>query len=821
MAACVKPRIPLGRSTMKKKQLALSGALLLVPIAALAQQANTGDAEQNLPPVTVLSDKKTETPKRKVKKSSASKKAKSTPSNVPDQSPGQEDLLAGDAHGLQLDSQGIRPPSVTAQTVGGVIVSDPTLGRVSSVSREGINILGGPAQTSFYQAASVIPSVNVESPDPFGLSATRNINIAGKGDFHLSRTINGLPIMGIVGGNDLYDLQNVSRLDVYRGPIPADRSLGISNASGVINQVLLGPQSTPSVFAEQSFGSWNFNKTFARVDTGLLSTGTELFISGSTASADKWSGSGDESRDNFAVGLSQRVTKDLKVDINAVYSKFEGNPYKALTYAQTQNLSQYYGLDYDKTFNPANKANYYKFNRVSSEDYAVFASVDYRLAEGQHIVFKPYYWNNDGEQWSGVGSGANGQLQIWRQQNDNLGGVLEYDGHFGTGTDVVAGYWWQSLAPPPPPTDQRRFNISNTGALTFANWNTIAKIDNFVVNSPYVQLTQEFGTVSVTGGVRYMSLGAPEMRYYRTTGVPDGTLEEALSYPGLSEYSDAFVTARDYNEFLPNFGITNEFGGGWSANFSYGRNFGRPDWGPQASNYISNRTTFQSKGIDLQDLVDNVRPEIADQFSAQLRYNNHGLTIVPGVFYALHDHKQVKINDPAVNNLAYYVGTGSTTEYGAELQASYNFGDQLFAFASATLSSETFDGDTQTLSGGSPIKTKGNQIPNTPRAMFKAGVTYSWYDFAFTPVVRVIGERYGDAQNKNKVPAYTVTDFTVAYNIRQKLGLEEATLKFGVVNLFNQEYISEISPSDTDLSSDAQYYVGAPRTFIGTVAVKF
>lgn len=806
---------------MKKKQLALSGALLLVPIAALAQEANTGDAEQTLPPVTVLSDKKTEAPKRKVKKSSESKKAKSTPANVPEQSPGQDDLLAGNVHGLQLDSQGILAPSVTAQTVGGVIVSDPTLGRASSVSREGINILGGPAQTSFYQAASIIPSVNVESPDPFGLSATRNINISGKGDFHLSRTINGLPIMGIVGGNDLYDLQNVSRLDVYRGPIPADRSLGISNASGVINQVLLGPQSTPSVFAEQSFGSWNFNKTFARVDTGLLSTGTELFISGSTASADKWSGSGDKSRDNFAVGLSQRVTKDLKVDINAVYSKFEGNPYKALTYAQTQNLSQYYGLDYDKTFNPANKANYYKFNRVSSEDYAVFASVDYRLAEGQHIVFKPYYWNNDGEQWSGVGSGANGQLQIWRQQNDNLGGVLEYDGHFATGTDVVAGYWWQSLAPPPPPTDQRRFSISNTGALTFANWNTIAKIDNFVVNSPYVQLTQEFGTVSVTGGVRYMSLGAPEMRYYRTAGVPNGTLDEALSYPGLSEYSDAFVTARDYNEFLPNFGITNDFGGGWSANFSYGRNFGRPDWGPQASNYISNRTAFQNANIDLQDLVDNVRPEIADQFSAQLRYNNHGLTIVPGVFYALHDHKQVKINDLALNNLAYYVGTGSTTEYGAELQASYNFGDQLFAFASATVSSETFDGDTQTLSGGSPIKTKGNQLPNTPRAMFKAGVTYSWYDFAFTPVVRVIGDRYGDAQNKNKVSGYAVADFTVAYNIRQKLGLEEATLKFGVVNLFDKEYISQISPSDTDLSSDAQYYVGAPRTFIGTVAVKF
>lgn len=803
---------------MIKKQLALSGTLLLVPLAALAQEANTGNAEKPLPPVTVFSDKKAEPTKHKVaKKDGASEKVKPTTANVPNQSPGEPDLSLGDANGPQLDSQGVLPPSVTAQTVGGLIVSDPTLGRVSSVSREGLNILGGGAQTSFYQAADILPSVVVESPDPFGLSNTRNINIGGKGDFHLSRNINGLPILGIVGGNDLYDLENISRLDVYRGSIPADKSLGVSNASGVIDQIILGPQNTPSVFAEQSFGSWNFNKTFARVDTGLLSTGMQLFISGSTASADKWTGAGDETRDNFALGLSQKIGSDLKVDINTVYSKFDGNPYKALTYAQTQHLSQYYELDYDQTFNNATRANYYKFNRVSSEDFAVFANIDYRFAEGQHLVFKPYYWNNDGEQWSAAGN----QIQIWRQQNDNLGGALEYNGHFATGTDVVAGYWWQSLAPPPPPTDQRRFNITSSGELTFANWNTIANIDNFVINSPYAQVTQSLGTVTVTGGARYMNLGAPEMRYYMTAGVPDGTLDKALSYPGLKEYGDALVAARDYNEFLPNLGITKDFGGGWSTNFAYGRNFGRPDWGPQASNYISNRATFQSKGIDLQDLVDNVRPEIADQFSAQLRYSNYGLTVVPGVFYALHDHKQVKINDPAINNLAYYVGTGSSTEYGAELQASYNFGSQFFAFGSATVSSETFDGDTQTLSGGAPISTKGKQIPNTPRAMFKAGVTYTWNDFAFTPVVRIISERYGDAQNLNKVPGYTVADFNVAYNIRQKFGLDEATLKFGVVNLFDKKYISEISPNDTDLSSDAQYYVGAPRTFIGTVAIKF
>src|SRR5690606_38889884 len=114
------------------------------------------------------------------------------------------------------------------------------------------------------------------------------------------------------------------------------------------------------------------------------------------------------------------------VDINTVYMKFDGNPYRALTYDQTRHLSANYYRDYNKTLtgNAATDAFYYGFNRVSSEDVAVLANVDYRIAEGQHLVFKPYYWSNDGEQWNSAGS----QIQIWRQQNENIGGVLEYDG---------------------------------------------------------------------------------------------------------------------------------------------------------------------------------------------------------------------------------------------------------------------------------------------------------------------------------------------------------------------------------------------------------
>lgn len=701
-----------------------------------------------------------------------------------------------------------------------ILSTAPQPAGVGSVTGQGISILGGPAQTSFYQALTMMPSVLVESPDPYGLSPTRNISIRGKGDFHLSKNIEGLPIMGIVGGTDLYDLENIRRIDVYRGAVPSDQSLGLSNASGVVNQLILGPQDKAGVFGRQAFGTDNFYKTFVRVDTGLLKdTATRAFISASNIDVDKWKGAGDIQRQNVTFGINQAIGERITVDLNAVYNKFDGNTYRALSYAQAQDIRRNYMFDYNTvlTGNPATDVNYYKFNRVTAEDFAIFGKVDYNFAPGQHIVIKPYFWNNNGYNYSAAGS----QVQIWRQQNQNVGNVAEYQGKFATGTDVVAGYWWQSMAPPPPPTDQRRFTVNASGQLVFANWQSLARIDDFTVNSPYVQVSQKFGATFVTAGVRYMILGAPQMQYYNTIGIPDGTYDQALATnPAVN--SDAAVKARDYTAWLPNIAVRHDINAALSANVSYGRRFGRPDWGPQASNFISNQGTFTGKGYTLQTLVDKVRPEIADQFDASLRYNNFGLTIVPGVFYAKHQNKQVKVIDTSIGpNIAYYMGTGSSTEYGAELEASYAITERLAVFGTGTWASETFDQDTPTLSGGAILGTKGKQIPNTPQIMLKGGTTYQWAGVGFTPVVRYIGPRYGNAANTERVPGYTVADFTASYDLGQHIGFESFKASISVLNIFDRRYVSQISPNDTDLSAGANYYAGAPRTVVGSLTMKF
>ena len=332
----------------------------------------------------------------------------------------------------------VPPIEVNASQQQGVAVPDPQPAPVTSITPEGLSLMGGPAQTSSYQAADAVPSVLVESPDPYGLSPTRNISIRGKSDFHLSKNIEGLPIYGIVGGADLIDLENVQRLDVYRSSIPADKSLSISHATGLIDQRILGPQDKAGVFGRQAFGSDSFYKTFLRVDTGLnKDTGTKAFFSVSAAGADKWTGDGSQERRNFTFGVNQKVGDRLTIDVNGVYDQYQGNLWRALTYAQSLDLKTYgrYAYNTVLTGNPATDASYYGFNKGIYNNYATFAKVDYEVADGHHIVFRPYYWNDNGVQYSTSGT----SVQKWNQNNDNLGGVLKYEGHFGKTTDVVTG----------------------------------------------------------------------------------------------------------------------------------------------------------------------------------------------------------------------------------------------------------------------------------------------------------------------------------------------------------------------------------------------
>jgi iron complex outermembrane receptor protein len=513
------------------------------------------------------------------------------------------------------------------------------------------------------------------------------------------------------------------------------------------------------------------------------------------------------------LGISQQLGSLVKIDLDLVYNRFSGHTYRPLTYSQVQNLHDNYDYDYNATLtgNAAADVNYYDVNRVKYENYAALAKIDFKLAENQNLVLKPYYWNSDGVTYSAIGS----NVQAWHQQNDNLGGVLEYQGRFGSHTNLVVGYWAQSMDPPPPPTDQTLNTVTANGSLNFSRWSTLAKIDSFIVNSTYFQLTETLDQTILSGGLRYMDLGVPEMQYYKTAGLPNVSYDQIWAYNPTPDVNAATV-AKKYGEFLPNFGIRQEINAKWSATASYGRKFGRPDWGPQASNFISNEAAFVAKGVTLQALINRVKPELSDQIDMSASYKSGGLDVVSTVFGAKNQNRQVLVTDPSFGGLSYYQGTAKTTQYGIELEAGYQFNESLSFFGSGTLASETYDDDTPTLSGGRTLATKGKQIPNTANTMFKGGLTYRWRGLAISPVVRNIGQRYGDSAQTQPVKGYTVFDLNANYHFGHDI-----RLSMNLQNVFGREYVSQISANDFNLNGATAYYVGAPRTLAFTLSGKF
>lgn len=695
------------------------------------------------------------------------------------------------------------------------LFSEPSPTPKTTITKEGIKLFGGAGQTSLYAPADLSPSVLVESPDPFGVSTNRNINIRGKSDFHLAKNIMGVPLAAIVGGADMVDLENLDRLDVYRGGIAANTGLGASNAAGVLDQIIQGPRDKFNLFAKQGYGSLDFHKTFMRVDSGKLTeSGTKFFVSGSTLGADKWKGSGDETRDSMMLGVSQDFGSAVKLDWYGLYNKFKGNTYRTLTWTQTQNLKDNYKYDYNPSLTgvAATDVNYYKFNKNEQENVATLANLEATVAEGHKFVFKPYFWTSNGISYSASGT----KVQKWYQQNDNLGGVAEYQSKFSTGTDVTLGYWGQRMTAPPPPTDQRQYTVTASGDLAWSAWGTLAKIDPFIFSSPYAQVSQSIDKTTLSGGMRFMDFGAPRMRYYNTAGLPNVSYDKVWDY-NPTENTNAHVSAKNYQEWLPNLGVKQELNSEWSVSLSYARKFGRPDWGPQASNFITNQAAFLAKGVTLQTLVDKVRPELSDQFDLSTQYKHGGLSVTPTLFYAMNQNRQVLVTDAGLG-LSYYQGTARTTQYGFELESSFKINESWTLFGTGTLAAETYDNDTPVLTGGAALRTKGKQIPNAPNTMLKGGVTYQIGDLTLTPVVRYVGKRYGDSVEAQPVDDYYLINFNAAYNFG--LG-HDVKLELNATNLLNKRYIAQISPNDFNQNGATSYATGAPLTIVTSLSASF
>ena len=696
---------------------------------------------------------------------------------------------------------------------------DPQPWAHSQVSREGVAVLGGPAQTNPFRLVDLMPSVNAESADGYGLTATRNLNLRGKGDFHLSRNIDNIPLTAFnTGAGDLFDLENVASFELYRGAIPANASLSVSHTTGVMNMSLRRPEEKFGAEIHQGFGSDNFHRTFVRVDSGQIgSTGTSLFLSVSDTKADKWKGAGIAGdRENISFGIAQSFANGAKLELFAIDNHTEAHTFRAMNYAQMQDKNNWRSWDYNETFNPTvgQRQNWYDFNRLVKDEQAFIAKMLLPVGNDGRFTFQPYYWKNDGYTLSANGN----NVRRWDIENEAKGFTAQYDLKISPALDLTAGYWWMNTESPPPPVYQKDYTPQANGSLVFSSWALLSKHGTHEFRSPFLQLTGRTGVTTISGGVRLHQQLQPSFSYYTTAGVPDVSYDAAWGYnPAKDPWQQ--VADKSFSEWLPNLSLRHELRPDLALTAAYGRRLGRSDWGPVASTYNSNRAAFVARGISLQQVFDNLKLEISDNFDLGLRYEGERLSLAPNLYYAKSRDKEVSIYDPRVN-VSYYQSVAKAIAMGAELEGSYRIDGSLSAIFALSYNRFAFDGDVQA-KNGAITATDGKQVPNAARVLGKLGFDWRSGGWNVSPVARYVGKRYGDTLNTQKVDGYFLADLHLGYQWKNVAMLQEVGIGLSVLNLFDKNYIGEISASDFDLNAGTTYYAGAPRTAVMTVSAKF
>lgn len=688
------------------------------------------------------------------------------------------------------------------------------------ISKEAVEALEGTSSTNYFKTLELLPSVTVETHDPYSLTVDQSmLRVRGQlGDTFskLSATIEGVPYGSNVGNSGtgyLIDKENIAQTEFSTGLIAANEGFGMGTTAGALNLKIAKPTDKAGVTLSLGGGTDNYKKVFLRADSGKINDTVNFFISTSAMENAKWKGEGDIKRKNVEGMVTIDVTDDLDIELFGSYNHFERYEYMPLTYEQTQSLSSNYKLDYNVeiTGNKFTDALYYDYYKQDFDEYFYYAAANYKMGDTK-IKIKPYTFGSEGMRYQGDPN--KGVVKKMNIEQEAYGVNADFERPL-AGGKLYGGWWYQEMESTPPPSIMKVYKINSDGSLTYASTGMLVDVEKRVSNSPYIGYEKTFNHLYINAGLRYMMFDFPSATGYNTAGLADLSFEDALA--ASSGVKDGMeVDASSEKVLLPSLVLEYTFNNSWKIGGGYARNYANPWQGPLWSIYNSNTATFQGAGITLQDLWDELKLETSDNIEFSTQYTQDNFKIKNTLFYGKYKNKQITVYDPNIN-LSYYKSDAEATSMGAELEATYKIADYASVFASAYYNRFEFDDDIL-LATDSYLHAKGNQIPDVAKVGAKAGINFDFGNLTVTPIARYVGARYGDAENTEKVDPYLVFDLNAKYIFKK----DKIELSLALQNIFDKKYIGVVSNGlDDTRTSSTTYYQGAPFAAVVNFVYKY
>jgi iron complex outermembrane receptor protein len=692
------------------------------------------------------------------------------------------------------------------------------------VTKEGLKLGGEKGSHNVWEAISILPGVMFESPDPANLATQSGVRIRGVSGSLGSMSIEGIPIYGgnpIGSRTYVLDLENFESIAVYKGAVPADLGPGSGTRGGTLQLRPLWASDKFGVSLKQSLGMFDYTKSFIRVDSGKLGPyGTKVSLSYSYTEEDKWRGEGKLGpRNNVNFTLVQPIGNKLGIRLWGNFNEIKQHKLRSLTYEQADNLNEYRRYDYTKnlTGDPSIDWQYYKFNTLEWTNYDLYAFIDYKLAENFKLTLKPYFRQEEKNDWAGSGSisgpkGSKPGLQNsgWTSQRWGTMGEISSDFEYLKGLLGLQYEESKSID-----SFAKNYWLNSDGSLQFVGWGRYTESKGPGSRySPYAKLSGTVGKFNWQVGLKYLETKESESEGYVTKF-------DSENNPYIARESKMDYGGRKYTVWLPTAGLSYSINENLEAYTSLGRTFQQPyAYMPLINMYYALFDKFTKMGMTLEDLFKEYKPEKTDNLDIGLRFRNNFVELYPTFFLSRHKNLNTTItpgwkdpDDPSQPLLyqgkpaSYSTFVGKANGYGFELGSNFILSDNLTIFLNPTYTKLTYDGDI--VSGGTKYDTDGKQVVDIPELSLATGVIAKYKGIEGGPILRYIGRRYGDIAHDEKIPSYIVVDFKLGYNIGKFHILKDLIFSLEAYNLFDKKYIVSTS-----------YYPGAPFTVLGSLSFR-
>ncbi len=738
-------------------------------------------------------------------------------------------------------------------------VDDGVKGR-GSVSSSAIqnNVPGA----NVYQQINLLPGVNAYSIDPTGMWGG-GLRVRGFNSDQMGFTVNGAPVNDsgnfAVYPQEYSDTENLCEIFITTGSADIDAP-HVGASGGNVGLTNCPPKDIRGGKVAQTFGSNNFSRTFARYDSGKIGEENpgKFFISFSHGQAQKFKGPGEGIRDHFEFGSDLKLSSNTTFTQTFIYNQMLNNFYSTLSKAQ-------FAADPNQDYNVApptasqingsspSSNSYYGYSINPFRNVIYSGKVANRVDENLTLSIEPYYW------W-GYGNGGGTTTLDPATSSANNGGHGTLVNPYGGNTKF--------LAYTPSVTKTQR-----PGVYLKANW--VSDQHNILGGVWYERAnhrqTKPGETVGTDGSISDIFGTVPGVFY--TDGTPyqgrnQVTMNTATSYflqdtyfasdrlnlfggikytsinrdftnfanSGASSVSPQlnvnFSNNKTWSNVLPSIGATYKLDG-------QNKIFTNVTMGMRAPSYYS-----QS---DIGTGVNNVQAETSTTFEVGHRYNGNSFYSSATVFLTSFQNRLANGYNPDTQTYTDY-NLGATQSYGVEAQIGTKPKNGFSYYGSATLMRSTIsDNFTTSCTGagtgcsatGAQVvaPTSGNNVPDTPNAMFGLAAQYSQGPFMAQISGKYTGMRYTTLMNDESLDPYFTLDFTTAYKMSSSSFFKNPTFRLNATNILNSSYqVANVGSGSSialatgssspyakfgGYTSTLYYYNAAPRFFSVSFSTEF